>query len=202
MNKKVSYSVNNQLILNERVNDLITTSSRKKTASPYTPSLSPLALRKNSFVTINDILDKIEIYYNNFSLLSDNKNESPITTATNIGIKKKNDNTNNELIDKLYKAKIKIMEESKDILIKRINELYEEQLVKLKEEYTTDYTKKEKLRECQLCFDSMECKVIIPCGHKLCEDCAKRLTTVSNKCPWDRQEIESIEFIKNETELG
>jgi len=41
-------------------------------------------------------------------------------------------------------------------------------------------------------------KVIVPCGHKLCENCAKRLTTVSNKCPWDRQVIESIEFIKND----
>jgi len=68
--------------------------------------------------------------------------------TTNIGLNNNNNSNNNnssntnnstnELIDRLYKAKIKIMEESKDILIKRINELYEEQLVKLKEEYSSD----------------------------------------------------------------
>jgi len=114
-----------------------------RTASPYTPSLSPLALRKRSYVTMNDILDKIELYYSNFSLISENQEESPTSTTSsstsksNISLKKKN-NGNTELIDKLYKAKIKIMQESKEILIKRINELYEEQLIKLKEEYSSD----------------------------------------------------------------
>jgi len=118
--------------------------------------LSPLALKKRSFVTINDILDKIELYYSNFSLINDNKEDSSTSSSAtaNIGLKKKttnislinnnnnnsnnNNNNNNELIDRLYKAKIKIMEESKDILIKRINELYKEQLIKLKEEYSND----------------------------------------------------------------
>ncbi|ORY05647.1 hypothetical protein K493DRAFT_333464 [Basidiobolus meristosporus CBS 931.73] len=49
--------------------------------------------------------------------------------------------------------------------------------------------------ECQLCFSVEESKVIKPCGHRMCEECAVRLKDISDRCPWDRVVYTSIEDI-------
>ncbi|KAK9729661.1 hypothetical protein K7432_000069 [Basidiobolus ranarum] len=51
------------------------------------------------------------------------------------------------------------------------------------------------IEECQLCFSVEESKVIKPCGHRMCEECAIRLKDISDRCPWDRVVYSSIEDI-------
>lgn len=66
-------------------------------------------------------------------------------------------------------------------------------------------------KECELCFNNMESKELVPCGHRLCVECFQRLMDsfeeMKNdekrkekwdgvyRCPWDRREWTQVKLI-------
>lgn len=56
--------------------------------------------------------------------------------------------------------------------------------------------KKEMIRKCVICFESFEIinnvwTVVSPCGHQICDECAKELFLTTGKC-WCRKDIEKL----------
>jgi len=43
---------------------------------------------------------------------------------------------------------------------------------------------------CKICLDKTVSKILIPCGHLICNECHSRLG--KNQCPFDRQKVSSI----------
>lgn len=43
--------------------------------------------------------------------------------------------------------------------------------------------------DCQLCFANKNERILNPCGHKLCSNCAERVISDYSACPWDRKKI-------------
>ncbi|KAI9139980.1 hypothetical protein BKA69DRAFT_597618 [Paraphysoderma sedebokerense] len=101
-----------------------------------------------------------------------------------------------QAIEDEYRVKLRELQQAKDRKIQELRSRENSQVIsKLQSDDLLDIVKanlSSEVGDCQLCYDSTESKVILPCHHRLCSSCAEKLIETSSKCPWDRNEFEKI----------